>query len=115
MGVTTRTLQNWDKDGKIKFRRDLVSNRRFLTKEDTIDLLNEHNLLVDDTSSQKRDVIYARVSSHDQKSHGDLDRQVQFLIGQSVDLQNILVLAEVGSGLNDKRKKTTAIIKNGYE
>ena len=87
LGVTTRTLQNWDKDGKINFRRDPVSDRRFLTKDDTITLLREHNLLYDDATDKRRDVIYARVSSHDQKSHGDLDRQIRFLIDQSDNLQ----------------------------
>lgn len=52
LGVTTRTLQNWDKD--------------------------DNGLLFNDTIDKKRDIIYARVSSHDQKAHGDLDRQVQF-------------------------------------
>lgn len=111
LGVTTRTLQNWDKDGKIAFRRDAVSNRRYLTKEDTINLLKQHDLFWDDVSDKRRDVIYARVASHDQKSHGDLDRQVQFLIDQTDDLQNVLVLSEVGSGLNDKRKKLQQLLK----
>ncbi len=111
LGVTTRTLQNWDNEGKITFRRDAVSNRRFLTKEDVIELLKENDLLFDDTTTKKRDVIYARVSSQDQKSHGDLDRQVQFLIDNNHDLQNVLVLSEVGSGLNDKRKKIQHLLK----
>lgn len=111
LGVTTRTLQNWDRDGKIIFRRDPVSDRRFLTRDDVIKLLSEHDLLFDDTTDKRRDVIYARVSSHDQKKHGDLDRQVQFLIDQNNDLQNVLVLSEVGSGLNDKRKKLQQLLK----
>ena len=111
LGVTTRTLQNWDKDDKIHFQRDTVSNRRFMSKNDVITLLNDNGLLFDDTLDKKRDVIYARVSSHDQKAHGDLDRQVQFLIDSNNDLQNVLVLSEVGSGLNDRRKKLQQLLK----
>lgn len=111
LGVTTRTLQNWDKDNKICFQRDSVSNRRFMSKDDVIKLLDDNGLLFDDTSNKKRDVIYARVSSHDQKTHGDLDRQIQFLIDSNDDLQNLLVLSEVGSGLNDERKKLQQLIK----
>lgn len=111
LGVTTRTLQNWDKDDKIHFQRDTVSNRRFMSKNDVITLLNDNGLLFDDALDKKRDVIYARVSSHDQKAHGDLDRQVQFLIDSNNDLQNLLVLLEVGSGLNDKRKKLQQLLK----
>lgn len=110
LGVTTRTLQNWDKDNKIQFQRDNVSNRRFMSKADVIKLLDDNGLLFDDTINKKRDVIYARVSSHDQKVHGDLDRQVQFLIDSNNDLQNVLVLSEVGSGLNDKRKKLQQLL-----
>lgn len=111
LGVTTRTLQNWDKDDKIHFQRDTVSNRRFMSKDDVIKLLDDNGLLFDDTIDKKRDIIYARVSSHDQKTHGDLDRQVQFLIDSNDDLQNVLVLSEVGSSLNDKRKKIQQLLK----
>lgn len=111
LGVTTRTLQNWDKDNKICFQRDGVSNRRFMSKDDVIKLLDDNGLLFDDTSNKKRDVIYVRVSSHDQKSHGNLDRQIRFLTDSNDDLQNLLVLSEVGSGLNDKRKKLQQLIK----
>ena len=42
---------------------------------------------------------------------GDLDRQIQFFIDQSDNLQNVVVLSEVGSGLNDKRKKLQQLLK----
>ena len=60
---------------------------------------------------QKKDVIYCRVSSHDQKKHGDLDRQIQFLIKNNNDLINPVILSEVGSGLNDKRKQLQKLLK----
>lgn len=47
LGITTRTWQNWDRDGKINFRRDSVSNKRYLTKEDVIEFLQRENLLHD--------------------------------------------------------------------
>ena len=111
LGVTTRTLQNWDKDDKIHFQRDTVSNRRFMSKDDVIKLLDDNGLLFDDTIDKKRDIIYARVSNHDQKAHGDLYRQVQFLIDSNDDLQNVLVLSEVGSSLDDKREKLQQLLK----
>lgn len=111
LGVTTRTLQNWEKDGKISFDRDPVSERRYMTRDDTIKLLVEHNLLLDDANNSRRDVIYARVSSNNQKNNGDLDRQVRFLLDNNNDLQNVLVLSEVGSGLNDKRKKLQQLLR----
>lgn len=111
VGVTTRTLENWEAKGKINFRRNPETNRRFLMKDDVVNLLKERDLLVDDYTDTRRDVVYARVSSHDQKNYGDLDRQIRFLIDQNNDLQNVLVLSEVGSGLNDNRKRLQQLLK----
>lgn len=111
LGVTTRTLQNWEYQGKILFKRNPISDRRYMDRDDVIELLQERNLLIDDLNDCKKDVIYARVSSHHQKTHDDLDRQVQFLIENNSDLKNLVVLAEVGSGLNDHRKKLQQLLK----
>ena len=110
LGVTPITLKNWERANKIKFERT-STNIRFLSRQSLIEVLDKHGLYVNDTNVIRRDVIYARVSSHDQKKHGDLDRQVQFLIEQNNDLKNVLVLSEVGSGLNDKRKKLQQLLK----
>jgi len=67
--------------------------------------------LLDRTVFNKKDVIYARVSSHEQKTKGDLDRQAMFLVENAKDLINPLILKEVGSGLNDKRKKLQELIR----
>lgn len=111
LGVTTRTLQNWEKDGKISFDRDPVSDRRYMTRNDTIKILVKHNLFLDDSNNSRRDVIYARVSSNNQKNNGDLDRQVRLLLDNNNDLQNVLVLSEVGSGLDDKREKLQQLLR----
>ena len=95
VGVSTKTLREWDKKEGL-FQRTVGTDRRFMTKEVLIKILDRQGLYLEDDSSQKRDVIYARVSSHDQKSHGDLDRQVRFLIDSVPNLQNVLVLSEVG-------------------
>ncbi len=49
--------------------------------------------------------VYARVSSHDQKKHGDLDRQIGNIV-DSLEGQDhsFVVITDVSSGLNDKRK-----------
>lgn len=109
VGVTTKTLRVWDSQEPI-FVRDPKTDRRYMSKDTLVNLLDKRGLFFDDTQRKKRDVIYARVSSHDQKKGGDLDRQAQFLIESVPDLQNPLVLKEVGSGLNDKRKKLLELI-----
>ena len=109
LGVTTKTIRNYDKEGKLRTIRS-EGNHRMILREDIIALLQKKGLIVDETLYQKRDVIYARVSSHEQKKSGDLDRQVLFLIESIPNLQNPLILKEVGSGLNDKRLQLQKLI-----
>ena len=103
LGVTVKTVQNYDRDEKLMFSRS-QGNRRNILREDLLRFLEERGILYNDTAAGKRDVIYARVSSHDQKKHGDLDRQALFLAEHISDLQNPIILKEVGSVLNDNRK-----------
>jgi putative resolvase len=59
-----------------------------------------------------RTVVYARVSSHDQR--GDLDRQVARLAGWATgqDLTVAEVVREVGSGMNGRRPKLRRILSD---
>ena len=110
-GVTTGTLRRWESLGKVEFSKTDYGTRS-LTKDKLIELLKANNLWSDEMERlQKKDVIYCRVSSHEQKKHGDLDRQIQFLIKNNNDLINPVILSEVGSGLNDKRKQLQKLLK----
>lgn len=109
LNICKSTLINYDKQGKLPIRRT-ENNRRIIFRDDLLSYLDTMGLL-DRTDFQKKDVIYARVSSHEQKTKGDLDRQAMFLVENAKDLVNPLVLKEVGSGLNDKRKKLQELIR----
>lgn len=111
LGVTHKTLYNYDEQGKLKFQRS-ESGRRILFRQDLLNYLNEKGLLLDDTDLEKHDYIYARVSSNKQVLSGDLDRQVLFLIEQVSDLQKPVILKEVGSGFNDKRPKLMKLMED---
>lgn len=110
IGVTTETLRNYEDAGKIKFFRS-SGGHRLIERKELLRFLNSKGLLLDDTDGIKRDVIYARVSNHEQKARGDLDRQVVHILECQDGLQNPLVLKEVGSGLDDKREKLQELIK----
>lgn len=110
LGVHVKTVQVWDRTGVLPFSRT-HTNRRILPKDKIIELLDSRGLLYKDEKANKRDVIYARVSSHEEMNKGDLDRQVMFLVNSISDLKNPLILSEVGSGLNDKRKKLLQLIE----
>jgi len=111
IGVTTQTLHNYDRDGIIKCDRT-SGGHRMVTRESLLEYLDKQGLLFDDTNiSGKRDVIYARVSNNEQKVKGDLDRQVvKVLEGFEGNINNPVILKEVGSGLNDKRHQLLRLL-----
>ena len=109
LGVATKTIRNYDNRGILKAERT-VGNHRMISRDSLIRFLDEKGMILDDTIKQRRDIVYARVSSHDQKTHGDLDKQALFLEEHVPDMQNPLILKEVGSGLNDKRKKLLQVL-----
>ena len=108
--VTPRTIQQWDREGLIGFDRT-PTNRRKVSKEKLIEYLKLKNMFYEDERKEKKDIIYARVSSQGQVKQGDLDRQVSYIISQIPDLRNLVVLKETGSGLNSKRKKIQQLIR----
>ena len=107
--VSTKTIQKWDNKGILKFERS-PTNRRVLPKETLIEYLKSKNMFYEDETLSKRDVIYARVSTYGQQKQGDLDRQVDYILSNRDDLKNVLILKELGSGLNSKRKKLLKLI-----
>lgn len=98
VGVTWKTANRWFHDGQIPGAWQTETGRIFVP-DDIFD--NELN----NGQRTEKTIIYARVSSHDQR--GDLERQVerltQFCIanGYQVDV----IEKEIASGVNDKRKK----------
>lgn len=110
LGTTPQTIRNYDKQGLIKTARN-DGNQRIIMREDLIKFLDNKGLVVNNADDTKHDVIYARVSSHDQKRGGDLDRQVTFLVENANSLHNPVILKEVGSGLNDNRKQLQKLLK----
>lgn len=110
IGVTTETLRNYEDSGLIRFFRS-QGGHRLIERDELLRFLEAKGLLLDDTQAGKRDVIYARVSSHEQKVKGDLDRQAMHILEHQESLQNPLVLKEVGSDLNDKRKELQKLIQ----
>jgi len=100
--VTPMTVTRYDAQGLIKFDRT-EKNRRVISKENLLDYFRNKGLLVE--GAMRRDVVYARVSTHKQNERGDLDRQVEQVLAYAATRNpfNIEVVKEIGSGLNDNR------------
>ena len=105
LGIHPNTLRKWDKQGKIRVVRT-VGGRRRIPESEVERLMG---IVKPDTS--KKAVIYARVSSHDQKQKGDLEGQKQSLLSyaRSKGYEVVAVLEDVASGLNENRKSLNKI------
>ncbi len=74
LGVCTRTIRRWDAAGKIACTRTLGGHRRVSLA--TIESRTNRDDGFDRELSPAGAAVYCRVSSHEQKAKGDLDRQV---------------------------------------
>jgi putative resolvase len=111
LGVTSRTIANYCDSGLIQEERT-AGDRRRIPRDSLLKYLEHKGLLIVD-SSKRRDVVYARVSTHAQSNRGDLDRQVQEVLAFAAQSNpvDIDVIKEVGSGLNDNRKQFNTLLK----
>ena len=99
LGISYRTAWEWFKAGKIK--------GAFKTESGAI--------IVPEERIKKGDyvVIYARVSSSENKSNlnGQAERLTQYAIARGYQIKE--VVKEVGSGINDNRPKLQKILREG--
>lgn len=105
VGVCPATLRRWEREGKIiPDARTPGGHRRYL-----IENLKFKFGLITKTNERRSAVGYARVSSSDQRA--DLERQLQTLRGHLEESKEpYLLIADMGSGLNFKKRGLTKLI-----
>lgn len=106
LGVSTKTLRVWDSNGKLPSVKTKGGHRRYR-------LSDIHSYIDPKADTLSKEVVnnpdvvatYGRVSSHDQKKKGDLDRQCQRLSEYCAKKKYKVdyILKDVGSGLSDSR------------
>ena len=103
LGIDIRTLQRWDKDGKLKAYRTLGKHRRYKLSEIEA-LINSSNIMSNNTQNI---FVYCRVSTKKQCDSGNLQRQKERLLQYCNDkgYKSINVFEEVASGINDNRRE----------
>ena len=101
LNVSNKTLRGWDNSGKLKAIKTFGGHRRY-NEEDIRKLVGEVNKI---EVIDKPVAIYGRVSSHEQKQKGDLDRQCQRLSEYCAKRKYQVdhIIKDVGSGLSDSR------------
>jgi putative resolvase len=98
IGKSPDTLRRWDKDGKLPAKRS-AGGHRYYDESDVRKALG-----IDIPQTQKKTVVYCRVSSRSQLP--DLKSQVEsmrtFCLGAGIAVDQWL--EEIGGGMNFKRK-----------
>jgi len=103
IGTSKSTIRRWTDTGKIEFQR-LPSGQRIVN----IASYKEKNNTKDVT--QKKSILYSRVSSHKQKD--DLQRQKQYLEDKTKDSKEEYIhIQDIASGLNFKRPGLLRILE----
>ena len=108
LGVTKRTLQKWDIEGKLKALRTHGGHRRY--RQSDITGLQGISL---EQGNENSTAVYCRVSSQDQKKSGDLDRQKARLLEHCVahNYRVGSIFDEVCSGMKADRPKLKQLFK----
>ena len=103
VGVSYKTLHRWDEDGTLPSLHMTKGKRRY--DSDLVEkFLGQYN---PEPIKNRPVCVYVRVSSHEQKQKGDLERQKNRMIeycaknGYKVDY----IFEDVGSGLSGSRPK----------
>ena len=108
LGLSVQTIRRWEKGGKLKAIRSPGNQRLFNVDE-------VKRLVGMPTGS--RVVIYARVSSAEQKTDGNLQRQVDRLHTHAIEhgYDVVRVFSEQASGINENRKQLSALLRLAEE
>lgn len=104
LNISSQTLRNWDKSGKLKPHHTNSNGYRYYEE-------NQLNEILHIKPTVERKIIgYCRVSSNKQKD--DLERQVNnmklYLLAQGKPFE---IITDIGSGINYNKKGLKALIK----
>ena len=99
LGVSIQTLRNWDKEGKLKPTYVTENGYRYYSE----DLLNKFRNIKNVNKIKKKNILYARVSTKNQKD--DLNRQIdnlkQYAYSKGYSFE---IITDIGSGINYKKE-----------
>ena len=106
LGVSVKTLQRWEREGRLIPVARTDSNRRLYTETQLREFIGWRQA----PENPSRVVAYCRVSSAAQKPDLANQRRVleEFVVARG--LANVEFIEEVGGGLNFKRKRFLALM-----
>ena len=104
IGVSVKTLQRWDREGKLPAKRT-VSGRRYYSEEDLAVALNLEVVPI-----ARRTVAYCRVSSPAQRPDLANQRAALERYAQEKQIRIDEWILEIGGGLNFERKRFLKLV-----
>jgi putative resolvase len=104
IGVSVKTLQRWDREGKLPAKRT-VSGRRYYSEEDLAVALNLEAVPI-----ARRTVAYCRVSSPAQGPDLANQRAALERYAQEKQIRIDEWIIEIGGGLNFERKRFLKLV-----
>lgn len=104
IGVSVKTLQRWDREGKLPAKRT-VSGRRYYSEEDLAVALN-----LEAVPLARRTVAYCRVSSPAQRPDLANQRAALERYAQEKQIRIDEWIIEIGGGLNFERKRFLKLV-----
>lgn len=112
LGVGVSTLRHWDETDQLIAVRTPGGHRRY-----RLSSIEKFQGLEVSDENENVTAAYVRVSSHDQKKKGDLDRQKGRVLEHCANnnYQVRYVFADVASGMSDNRAKIRRLIKLASE
>lgn len=113
LNVSIQTLRLWDESGKLSAIRTPGGHRRYRES----DIYKFIGITKSPEEIEESVALYSRVSSGEQKTKGDLDRQNTRLTEYAAKKKYKVnyVFIEVGSGMNDSRAKLQQLMKLARE
>lgn len=104
LGVNVKTVQRWDREGRLKPAGRTVTDRRYYTEEQIMQFRQETS-----KHGPRQIVAYCRVSSQAQRSELKNQRRAveEFCLARG--LANVDFVEEIASGMNFTRKKFLAL------
>jgi putative resolvase len=107
LGVTVKSLQRWEREGRLIPAGRTATNRRVYTHEQ---IAQFQGLRLNSGQEATRVIVYCRVSSAAQKPDLKNQRRVleEFCVAKGI--ANVEFVEEVGGGLNFNRKKFLSLM-----
>ena len=101
LGVTVKTIQNYDREGRLKVHRT-PTNRRVIMREDLLSYLDSQGMVIWDEVKERRDVVYARVDESELDA-GALETQALTALQSAQEILKPVILKDTGSGTDESR------------